>query len=164
MARREMDIQEHDLPGIGRRFDLEDAGGTAVQVVIHHSGRRDLYVGGGGRERASVTTFTDGQARRLGAILAGAYFAPVAAEEVQQVIDDLLIDWVTLHDRSPAAGRSIRELEVRRRTGMTIAAILRDGHADIAPDPDVVLHVRDRLVVIGRLPDLPALVRELVGD
>jgi TrkA domain protein len=161
--RREADIEEHDLPGIGRRYDMADASGRSVQVVLHHSGRRDLYLHGD-RGRPTVSTFTDGQARRLGAIISGAYFTPVAAKEVEAVIDDLLIDWVTLGEASPAAGHTIRELEVRRRTRMTIAAILRDGKAEIAPEPDARLQAGDRLVIIGRLPDLPAFVSEMVGE
>ena len=38
------DVTEAPLPGIGQRFDLRAAEGGAVTVVIHHSGRRDLYV------------------------------------------------------------------------------------------------------------------------
>ena len=36
-------IHEQELPGIGKRYDQATEDGL-VSVVIHHSGRRDLYV------------------------------------------------------------------------------------------------------------------------
>jgi TrkA domain protein len=105
---------------------------------------------------------TDAQARTLGAILAGAYFKPAVVEEIEAVIGDLLIDWVTLDDSSPGAGKTIAELEVRRATRMTIAAILR-GHVPlVAPEPTEQLLPGDRLVVVGRQEDLPAFYRHIV--
>ena len=37
-------IQEDDLPGIGRRFTFTLSDGGQICVVIHHTGRRDLYL------------------------------------------------------------------------------------------------------------------------
>jgi K+:H+ antiporter subunit KhtU len=84
------EIQETELPGIGRRFDLAGIDGT-VSVVIHHSGRRDMYVREARpRDEPTTLALTDHQARQLGAILAGAYFTPAAVEEMEAVIGDLL--------------------------------------------------------------------------
>ena len=101
------EIQETELPGIGRRFDLSSVDGS-VSVVIHHSGRRDLYVREArARDDPVSLSLTDHQARQLGAILGGAYFKPAVVEEMEAVIGDLLIDWVTLTEGSPATGKSI---------------------------------------------------------
>jgi TrkA domain protein len=158
------EVTEQQLPGIGRRYELTAAEGGDVSVVLHHSGWRDVYILDPGRDvpRATVT-LSDSQARTLGAILGGAYFKPAVVEEIEAVVGELLIDWVTIKQDSPAAGRTIAELEVRGRTGMTIAAIVRDHRAMVAPDPAEVLHPGDRLVVLGRPEDLGALVRLVVG-
>jgi TrkA domain protein len=157
------DLTDHDLPGIGHRYELRTAeGGTAV-VVIHHSGRRDLYVTEPGRDepRAAVT-LTDTQARTLGAILGGAYFRPSVVEDIEAVIGGLLIDWFTLEASSPVVGRSIAELQIRQHTGMTVAAIVRDPQPVTAPEPTERLQAGDQLVVIGRREDLPRL-RQLLA-
>ena len=83
-------------------------------------------------------------------------------EEIEAVIDDLLIDWVTLDEASPGTGRSIADLLVRSETRMTIAAILRDHEPIVAPEPSEVLRAGDRLVVIGRPDDLPGFRRHVV--
>jgi TrkA domain protein len=158
------DVEEHDLPGIGRRYDLRDADGRPVAVIIHHSGRRDVYVT---RDRGDdmdvAVSLTDDQARRMGAILGGAFFKPAVVTQMESVVGGLLIDWVTLRADSPAAGHTIADMEIRRRTRMTVAAIVRDEVAQVAPEPDVLLQEGDRLVVIGRADDLPAFVRQIVG-
>lgn len=149
-------IHEQELPGIGYRYDVDTEEGP-LSVVIHHSGRRDLYVG----SPPVVVTLDDEQARRVGAVLAGAYFRPALAQRIEAVVGGLLIDWVTLGAESKGAGRSIAELEVRRRTRMSIVAILRGDETLISPDPSEVLLAGDRLIVVGRPQDLDGLVREI---
>ena len=161
------EIIEQDLPGIGRCFTVSVADGAKVMVVIHHSGRRELYViqrGGSPEDADAVLTLSDDQARRLGSILAGAYFKPPVVEKVEEVIGGLLIDWATVREDSPAAGHTIAELEIRRQTRMTVAAILHaDGSSIIAPEPQEPIDVGDRLVMIGRPEDLEGFLRHVIG-
>jgi TrkA domain protein len=157
-------MHEQELPGIGTRYDQTTEDGQ-VSVVIHHSGRRDLYVTEkAGRSRTpTVVTLTDDQARRLGAVLAGAYFQPTVAQRVEAVVGGLVIDWVTLRTDSPGAERTIADLDVRRNTRMTIVAILRGDDVIVVPEPTEVLHARDQLVVIGRPDDLPVFISHVAG-
>lgn len=160
------EISEQNLPGIGRSYTLPAAEGAHLVVVVHHTGRRDVYAfpaGASDSEPAAVVSLSDDQARRLGAVLGGAYFKPAIVEEVEATIGSLLIDWVTLREDSPAAGRSIADLEVRRRTRMTIVAIMREPETILAPEPNEVLQAGDRLIVVGRQEDLPGFLRHVVG-
>ncbi len=157
------DIREQELPGIGRHYSVPAEGGE-VSVVIHHSGRRDLYLSDeAGRRPPSVATLSDNQARRLGAVLAGAYFQPTLANRIESVVGGLLIDWVTIGPDAPGAGRSIAELQVRRRTRMTIVAILRGDDVIVVPEPTEVLGTGDQVVVVGRPEDLEGFVRHVAG-
>jgi TrkA domain protein len=156
------DVSEVALPGIGQRYDVHAVEGGSVTVVIHHSGRRDVYILDENNESQATVTLTDSQARALGAILGGAYFKPAIIEEIESVIGGLLIDWVTLDESSPGTGRTIADLQVRTRTKMTIAAILREHVPLVAPEPSETLLAGDRLVVIGRPEDLPGFRRHVV--
>jgi TrkA domain protein len=162
-----LDIFEVALPGIGRRYTLPAAEGARVVVVIHHGGRRDLYAFPAGapddHAPAASISLTDDQARRLGAVLGGAYFKPAVVADIETVIGNLLIDWVTVRSDSPATDHSIAELEIRRRTRMTVVAILRDGTTVLAPEPDERIRAGDRLVVVGRQEDLGGFLRHVVG-
>lgn len=158
------EIEEQELPGIGRRYTLAGRDGGSAVVVIHHSGRRDLYVMAPNVDTPQATlTLTDRQARTLGAVLSGAYFTPAVVEEMEAVIGDILIDWVTLRPESPGVDRSIAELEIRRRTRMTVVAVARDTGTIIAPEPEEVLRAGDRLVVVGRREDLAAFTQHVIG-
>lgn len=154
-----MSINEQDLPGIGRRYEIIAARGQRVVLIIHHSGRRDLYVMDRHREDpACVVELTDDQARRIGAILGGAFFKPAVVDEIERIVGEFVVDWVTLSEGAAAVGRSIADLQVRRRSGMTVIAVVRGKKAITAPDPSEVLAVGDRLVVVGRREDLPKFV------
>lgn len=50
---------------------------------------------------------------------------------------------------SPACGRTIRELNLRRATGVTILAVVQDGKATPNPDADSVIRAGDTLVLFG---------------
>ncbi|HEV2760803.1 MAG TPA: TrkA C-terminal domain-containing protein [Acidimicrobiales bacterium] len=157
-------IHEQELPGIGRRYSVLAEGGE-VSIVIHHSGRRDIYLADSrGHAPPAVASLSDDQARRLGAVLAGAYFQPTLTRQIEAVVGGLLIDWVTVRADSPGAGRSIADLQVRRQTRMTIVAILRGGNEVVmVPEPTEVLQAGDRVVVVGRPDDLDGFVRHVAG-
>lgn len=159
-----MGINEQDLPGIGRRYEIAAGRGQQLVLVIHHSGRRDLYV----MQRHSdeprcAVELTDDEARRIGAILGGAFFKPALMEEIEDIVGEFVVDWVTLAEGSPAVGRSLADLEVRRRSGMSVIAIIRGKTTITAPDPSEVLQAGDRLVVVGRHEDVPTFLDLVVG-
>ena len=158
-------LAERDLPGVGKAYSLETLDGARLLVVVHQTSRRDLYITPpDAEEPAASVALSDEQAREFGAALAGAFYKPAALAEVEAVVDGLVIDWVTLRDGSPAAGRTIAELEIRRQTRMTVVALVRPGTAPvIAPEPHERLEAGDRLIVIGRPEDLPGLVARVAG-
>jgi K+/H+ antiporter YhaU regulatory subunit KhtT len=79
--------------------------GGRITVIVHHSGRRVVYGRNADSDQASAVELSDHQARKLGAILGGAFFKPAVVEEVEAVFDDLLIDWVALEPNSPGADK-----------------------------------------------------------
>jgi TrkA domain protein len=160
------EIIEHDMPGIGRSYEMETIDGNRVVIVLHHSGRRDIYVDSPERspDEPALVSLTDDQARRIGSIIAGTFFKPAVVAEVESLIGGLLIEWLTVRTASPGANRSIADLAIRHRTRMTVAALVRaDGSQVIAPLPEEVLRPGDQVIVIGRPQDLPALTELVIG-
>ena len=155
-------IREDELPGIGRRFTFDLPDEQQVCVVIHHTGRRDIYVSTDPDQDARVVTLEDDDARRLGAVIGGSYFSPAAVQRVEAAIGGLLIDWVTVRDDSSIAGKSIAEAEIRRLSRITVAAVVRGDESIIAPDPDEVIQPGDQLVVMGRAEHLPEFVAQFI--
>ena len=60
------------------------------------------------------------------------------------------------------AGRSIADAEIRRRSRITVAAIVRGDESIVAPEPDETIQAHDQLVVMGRAEDLPGFLEQFI--
>jgi len=64
-------------------------------------------------------------------------------------VPDLEISNVKLDPRSPLAGRTLAQMNLRRVYGVTLLATIRAGKVTANPDPEAVLSSDDELVVMG---------------
>lgn len=163
----DLPVSVEDLPGIGRRYDVLGRDGGRLSVVIHRrSGEREVFAYGPDEEKAPAWTIrlSDEQARHLGSILGGAYFKTAPVEELEAILGDHTIDWLTVPAGSPFAGRPIGEMAVRRRTGVTVMAIVREHKVLTGPMSEDVVKPGDRLVVAGPRDGLAALRSLLVAE
>jgi len=64
------------------------------------------------------------------------------------------VDNVQIDPASPATGRTLRELDIRRNSGATVIAIARSGEAITNPGPDLTLQADDIVVLLGAHADL----------
>lgn len=146
-----MSIYETELPGVGKKFEVEIGDQTRLVVVIHHSGRREVFL----RDHPDADVdklfeLDDQLARQIGTILEGAYFQPVATVPMETMLgDDAIMDWVQVPDGSELAGQTLGQVDLRQRTGATVLAVKRTDKTKPNPDPDLVLAVGDVLVVLG---------------
>jgi K+:H+ antiporter subunit KhtT len=145
-----MQVREHDLPGVGKKFSLTTNEGERMTVIIHNSGAREIYNFHGSDEfPAHAVRLEDPEARMLGAILGGAYFQPAVAESMEMVLGQLSVEWFRVGAASPLAGRTIQETSIRKRTGASVIAILRGGRAFPNPGPADAIEGGDTLMVVG---------------
>jgi TrkA domain protein len=145
-----MDVKEHDLPGVGKKFAIATNGGDRMTVIIHNTGHREIYHFREGEDYPfHALRLDDAEARKFGAILGGAYFQPPMAESMDMVLDRLSIEWLKITPASPLAGRTIEQSGIRRQTGASVIAILRNGEAHPNPQPADTLHPGDTLMVVG---------------
>jgi len=143
------------LPGVGEQLDTVDRDGRPVRVVRQRSGVVEIHLDDGAVAELDATT-----AAAVGAFLAG-HFAVVGdtARRVAEAGALLHFDWVRLEPGDFAVDATIAELGVRRRTGISIVAILRRPAPLVDPDPDVALRAGDDLVIACRPDDRDAFVR-----
>ena len=81
---------------------------------------------------------------------------------VQQQLEGLAIDWVTIGPGSPVVGATIAEGAFRTRTGVSIVAVVRGSTTVAAPGPDFRFEARDVAVAVGTADGL-AEFRSLLG-
>jgi len=77
---------------------------------------------------------------------------PEALAGLKSYLSAAEVQICSLPPRAAAAGRTLRELDMRRRTGSTVLAVMRDGSLTPAPPADMRLEVGDSLVMVGK-PD-----------
>jgi CPA2 family monovalent cation:H+ antiporter-2 len=70
-------------------------------------------------------------------------------DQLGQILAATTTESFMVPDSSPAAGGSIRELQLRKMTGVTIIAVVRNGQPTTNPSPDLVIESGDILVMVG---------------
>ncbi|HVU76592.1 MAG TPA: TrkA C-terminal domain-containing protein [Gaiellaceae bacterium] len=147
-----IDVEETRLPGIGSKFTLRLDAGARVAVIQHNDGKRELYYfrNATDEEPRAVISLDDDEARRLGAVLGGAYERPKIVEDLEMALGELQIEWIRVPDDSPWIGRTLAEARFRVKTGITIIAILRDPEPITGAQPTDTLQRGDTLVTVGK--------------
>jgi CPA2 family monovalent cation:H+ antiporter-2 len=71
----------------------------------------------------------------------------------------------TLHVESDAfaAGKTIGELRLRKKTGVSIIAITHEGDTEINPGPETTIHAEDVLVLLGEAKQIDLAIKEING-
>jgi TrkA domain protein len=147
-----VDLRETRLPGVGVKYAFRTAQGGRLSVIMHNDGQREIYYyrRGDDDEPTAVIELHDDEARQLGAIIGGAYERPRIVEELELALGELQIEWVPVPDSSPALGRTLAELGLRAKTGVTVIAILREPEPVSGAQPEDVIQQGDTLVAVGR--------------
>jgi TrkA domain protein len=158
-----IDVEETRLPGVGSKFTLRlDAGGR-LAVILHNDGKRELYYfrRATDDDPSAVITLDDDEARRLGAVVGGAYERPKIVEDLEMALGELQIEWIPVPDDSPWIGRTLADCGFRAKTGITVIAILREPEPITGAQPDDTIERGDTLVTVGKAGQYPGFRRVL---
>ena len=142
-------IHETELPGVGVRQEFDTTTGARLGVLTTRSGRRELLLyDREDPDSCRAVVHLDPEDSATLAELLGAGRVVDSAAPLQR-LEGLAIDWLTVRADSPLAGNSIGAAAVRKRTGASVVAIVRDGSTNPAPGPDDVISAGDVLVTVG---------------
>jgi TrkA domain protein len=145
-----MTVYESDLPGVGKKFEIELDDETTLIIVIHNTGKREVFRRVGDEDSTKLFEISDQMARQVGTILEGAYFQPIATDTTETMLDDdSLLEWVKTVEGAEIVGKSLAELDFRNVTGASIVAIRRDDDTKSNPGPDTVIEADDTLIILG---------------
>ena len=146
-----MDVKESELPGVGKKYELQITDGRWLVIITHNTGKRELYVKESeDADSEKLLELTDRIARMVGTILEGAYFQPVQSDQVETMLTDgTLLEWYAVEEGSPLIGETLESASIGRETGVTIVAIERDDEIIPSPGADESFEVGDTLVIVG---------------
>lgn len=161
-----MTLRSVNLPGVGTKYEFTTEKGDTVALFFTKTGTIQMYTLQGGCHTPSAAEMTPMEARRLGNILTGAIIE-AESESVEvafSAIADLRITIHTYVIPGDLAGKTIEDLQIRTKTGVTVIAVSRDEKNIINPPPSFVFKAGDGLVVIGETDQLKKFEREVMVD
>ena len=155
-------VTEADLPGVGVRFDLQTNAGRCVGVVVHQSGRRDLVVyDEQDVDRACESVeLSEDEGHTLGELLGGSPVLEHLDDAVHR-LEDLVISWIRIDEKSSLAGLTLTEAALRKRTGAGIVALVTDSGSIPIPGGTDRLEPGDTAVLVGVPSSVKAAIRLL---
>ncbi len=155
-------VTEADLPGVGVRFDLQTNAGRCVGVVVHQSGRRDLVVyDEQDVDRACESVeLSEDEGHTLGELLGGSPVLEHLDDAVHR-LEDLVISWIRIDEKSSLAGLTLTEAALRKRTGAGIVALVTDSGSIPIPGGTDRLEPGDTAVLVGVPSSVKAATRLL---
>jgi TrkA domain protein len=160
-----MDVKETLLPGVGLRYEFNNADGDRLSVIAHRKGDFEVFL--------CTTPADPDKARKLFRLsereadaLAQILGAPRMVEsyaDLTKEVPGLSAGQVPVPPTSRYASRPLGDTKARTLTGASIVAIVRGDQVMASPGPDEVIEPHDVLVVIGT-DDGIAGVRQLIDQ
>ncbi len=151
-----MALRSINLPGVGTKYELETDKRDTIAVFFLKNGNIQMYTLPHDSPAPCVAELTMGEARRLGTILTGAIMEAdqESVEIAFSALSDLRISVHTYIIRKNMAGKSIEDLQVRAKSGVTLIAVSRGNRNTINPPPGFVFEEGDAVVAIGETDQL----------
>jgi K+:H+ antiporter subunit KhtT len=144
-------VEETPLPGVGVRYAFATESGQRLGVIVHRDGHRELLV----YDRrdpdacAAALGLDEDAAHTLVDLLGGSAVSERLDDVLRQSIEGLTLEWVEIPSESASAGMAIGDLGIRKGTGASIVAVVRDHETTPSPRSDFVLRGGDTAVVVG---------------
>lgn len=160
-----MDVKETLLPGVGLRYEFNNADGDRLSVIAHRKGDFEVFLcttPADPDKARKLFRLTEREADTLAQIL-GAPRMVESYADLTKEIPGLDAGQVEVGAHSPYAGHPLGDAKARTRTGASIVAIVRGDEVLASPGPGEVLNVHDVLVVIGTADGIAA-VRHLIDQ
>lgn len=157
-------VRETKLPGVGVRHEFTTEGDIPIGVLVYRDGRRELLVYDQADPDActAMLHLTEQDTSTLAQLL-GATQITESLAAVQQQVEGLVIEWITLGDDAAVAGETIGDGQYRTRTGASIVAVIRHGTSIPAPGPEFAFESGDTVVVVGTSDGLDR-VRDILAS
>ncbi len=161
-----MNVSVSQLPGIGQKITLKTAEDSMLVVIVHHTGKRELYFFDDvdSDEADFAIDLTADETRELGAQLLGATYQPVNANQLKMFKKQIVIDYITVTEKSSLTHQTIEESEVRNKTGTTIIGIVQGEEIIAIPEADRILEPGDVLMAIGKKDQIAMLEALCKGE
>lgn len=161
-----MTVYESDLPGVGKKHEIDLGDDARLVIVTHNTGKREVF-----RrltpddDSEKLFELSDELARQVGTILEGAYFQPIQTDRIETMLGgETLIEWIDVDADSPLAGSTLEAADVRQRFGVSIIAIQRGNESIPNPGGNTRIEAGDTLIVLGGRDECQSFIEGVSDD
>ncbi|OGF98001.1 MAG: hypothetical protein A2Z06_02430 [Candidatus Glassbacteria bacterium RBG_16_58_8] len=142
IARTKFTMDVDELYRIGADQVIAEEFETATEIFARVLAEYDL-------PRNFIAAYIDTIRREGSPMLRQPQLPAVSVEKLRQLLAGSIVQNFLLLEDSPAAGKTLAQLDLRKRTGATIIAIVHNDRSTANPPADSVLTVGDLLVMMG---------------
>lgn len=154
-----MEVKISDLPGIGKKYALDTAHSGHFVIIIHQQGMREFFHFKHPDDDEADYSFqlNDEESRKIGAIMLGVDYQPVADDRMELFLRNVRLEWIKVNPDCHIAHKRIDEARIRTLTGCTVIGLQREGELIGSPDISEVIRPGDTLMAIGKRDQVKAL-------
>lgn len=151
-----MPISESELPGVGTKFEIDIGGGQQLVIIVLNNGGREVYLRkDANADSEKLMELSDQTARKIGSILEGAHFQPIATQNSETFLtDDSTLEWFTVDTDSEIGDTTLGEAKVGERTGVSVLVVQKENETIASPAAETEIEAGDTLVVLGSQVEL----------
>lgn len=143
-------VREVTLPGVGKKYVMPLRAGGNVAIVVKPDGERQLFHFLRGDDRpCDVVKLDRDEAQQVANLMGGAIVPGPDLEKLELALGDMELEWVELPEGAPGVGRTLEGMALRRRTGASVVAVIRDDDAIANPAIDMPFRQQDTLLLVG---------------
>ncbi|MCX7944246.1 MAG: potassium transporter TrkA [Deltaproteobacteria bacterium] len=141
-------MNESELPGVGVKYWRELENGRIITIIKHESGRFEIAFSSKESEIPEYySEMTEEEAIDIGSILTQKVHQKIV-EKMDILVKNLIIEWFKIP--STFKSRTIGEIQIRKKTGASVVAILREKETIPSPGPNDNISPQDVLLVVGK--------------
>ncbi|MGC8928877.1 MAG: cation:proton antiporter regulatory subunit [Myxococcota bacterium] len=141
-------MNESELPGVGTKYWMRLENGKTITVIKHDSGWYEIaYLHPDTEIPEYYTELSEEEAIEVGSVLAQKVHQKIV-EKMDVLIKNLIIEWFKIP--STFEQKTIGDIQIRKRTGVSVVAIIRDKETIPGPGPQDSIHPQDILLIVGR--------------
>jgi CPA2 family monovalent cation:H+ antiporter-2 len=97
-------------------------------------------------------------------MMRGLHLPARTLDQLHSILAQTTTDTVLIPDGAPAIGKTLGEMEIQMKVGVTVLAIVREGTAVTNPGPDTRVEAGDVLVLVGDHAALDRAIRFLTVE
>jgi len=150
-------MNESELPGVGIKYWLDLQSGKRLTIIRHESGRYEVAFSIPDNEIPEYfTEFEEEEAIDVGTVLAQKVHQRIV-EKMDVLIKNLIIEWFKVPNNFQS--KTIGDIQIRKRTGVSVVAILREKETIPGPGPQDNVLPSDVLLIVGKRESIESFKR-----